>query len=212
MDSFFQLWEEQSEKALAERGHPLNDTMSAAYELFHDVFQPDSEQIFSKYIVLQDSIIILVVENRVYDTLAVPTADDLTKDLLATARTFAFRPLLPSTRPILVWRKDFWQAVSYYFNEYDGIYRRGISDISYPDWKVINQKEQYIRPYLPLSPFHRGFGYTVFSYPIIRAIMFDCDLKRARVYYEYSFSGGMYGYELQGSAWTKTIEETFWIE
>lgn len=212
MDSFFQLWEEQSEKARAERGHPLNDTMFAAYELFLDVFQPDSEQIFSKYIVLQDSIQVLVVDNGTYDTLPMGSAYDLPVNLRTSARTLAFRPLLPSTRPVLVWRGDFWQAVNYYFNETDGSYRGGISDINYPDSKVINQKERLIGPYLPLSPFHRGFGFTVFSYPIIPAIMFDCDLKRARVYYEYSFSGGMYGYELQGSAWTRTGEGSVWIE
>ncbi|MBK7142870.1 MAG: hypothetical protein IPH75_12400 [bacterium] len=208
LDSFFQLWDNQSRVVMAQSAAP-DDTMKAVYDLFELLFSEATDSATSKYVALQESVLVTVVDSETYAFLGTLAFYERREFHEKSGPARAFRSPINAGKPILCGLPEFHKALKFLFLEDD---EGRLLDVENLHWETVFAKSNFLDPYLQVRPDHWGIVMLTCSDPIMPSVLFDEKLSKAMVEFQSWGCGGTWEYTRQDSIWVKSREINFWIE
>lgn len=212
-DSFFRVWEYESVPVTQSQLQSMDDTLRAAYSLFHDFFKPDSQGNNCQYIVLQDSIKLCVLDSTRFSLVGeIQGNSDPPYGSLTHFRTERFRATVNSLSTKLYLTAKYLHALNYFINEKDGREPCILGPLDESSWHLLRYKEELLKQFLPVQVQQSGIGFNFISYPCVHFIAFSPDLSRARFRYQDSyFSGATVEFKRTDTGWIQSLMMSQWV-
>ncbi len=208
LDSFFQLWENQSRMAIAQEAPP-DDTIKVVYELFEILFSQVTDTTTGKYIAIQDSVTVAVVDSTSFDAIRSLAAESFDGFQKKYGRSHAFRGPIEIGKPTLCGFQEFHKAINFFFLE-DDLNR--LCNFDSLEWASLYAKSKLLEPYLRAHTSHWGIAILTYATRTMPSVILNDKLSRAIVEYRDWASGGRAEFSYTGTQWVQTREIITWIE
>jgi hypothetical protein len=221
LQKFLRDWDSQSNAVTAEMLAKKPAFEQAVYGLYPVFFAPVAARLDAKYLIVQSSIDVHVVEGNVAEAYRaeMETFDDQARRMPSISHVTIrdFRPAVKVDRKNILYLNDQCAyamlqfltgkelALERYWDEPNG-------DSLFGEHAERKRRLQYLNSLLCIVPGHWETGWHLPTHPKINCLVISSDLKAAVVYFRRGYGGGAALLQSRANKWVVVDRQEFWVE